>query len=453
MKKSTSYRATFRRHRKVLVLPMILAVVLGGYIAATAPKSYMSTTSLWVDDAAPMASSLTDANPDMTPPSQAEQGILTELLSTSEFADAVAHQSTLAQYLASHPAGKSGISGLLSKVTGSKPSSLEAAIAAAIAPTTVTSAIPGPQILQITFSGPAPSVAQSTLKALVTVLQQESDQFAAQHNHASSGYYEAQVQSALKALTTARNDATIYFHQHPGATASNDPNVGALNTAIQGAQTQLTQAKASLSSTAGTSGAGSTIQVVDPATFPVGPTSGKKKLIEGFMGSLIAGALITFLGTILLTRRETDPWEDEIAEGNRGNALGVAAINGGIQLVGIAMTSNGVPAGITQVAPVAYAHPDGGGLALATNGTAPPSLETTTGSAPPAVQNGTDTTPEPATNGHVNGSHVEAPETPASTPRPRQPHQPHQSTDMLSRHRFAGLRAARRHARKSSPDA
>lgn len=312
MKKSTSYRQTFRQHRVLLSAPIVVAVLVAALLVLGSPKSYQSTASLWVDTPATTDSSLGSLSVADTPPSTQEQNVLTELLATPNFVRTVAHNSLLGPYLATHKSGGS-LFGLL----GGGGGSLDSQIDDALGSKQVTSTVPGPQVLQINLSGPTPAVAHSTLNALVRQLQRDSALFSQQHNQSALNYYKTQVQTATQAILQARNEADAYRREHPDA-SPNDPNLSALTTAENAAGSQLTQANANLSAAASAVKDGATVtqtHVIDSADFPTGPTSGKKKVVEGIVGGLLAGVLISFLGTIALTRKETDPWEDEVAQG------------------------------------------------------------------------------------------------------------------------------------------
>lgn len=325
MKKTTSYRETFRQHRLLLSLPIILATIIAGVFVLGSAKSYESTASLWVDSPASDASTLGNLNPALTPPSQSEQDIVTELLATHSFDLTVGHQSALGPYLASHSGG-SGLSGILSKLGGG--GSLDDQIIGALGPSNVLTTTPGPQVLEIDYIGPTPAVAQSTLKTLVNELQRNSVRLSQQHAQAAAAYYKGQVQAATAGLASARDATTAYMRQHPGATSS-DPNLNALITAQGAASSQLTQANANLNAAVSSNGGGSAVQVLDAASFPPGPTSGKKKVLEGLVGGLIVGAMLSFLGTLLLTRGKSDPWEDQLEEGHTGaNQPAFATANG-----------------------------------------------------------------------------------------------------------------------------
>ena len=174
--------------------------------------------------------------------------------------------------------------------------------------------MPGPQILQISYSGPTPAVAQSTLNAIVSVLQKETSRFLAQHNSASLGYDNSQVATAQEAVATARNAENSYLAQHPGANQG-DPAMAALISNVASASSQLAQANSSLTAAkSANTGASGSATVIDAADLPTSPTAGKKKEIEGVLGGLIAGIFISLLGTIALTRAKSDPWEEELAE-------------------------------------------------------------------------------------------------------------------------------------------
>jgi uncharacterized protein involved in exopolysaccharide biosynthesis len=317
VKKSSTYRQTFRRHRVLLSVPIVLAVLIAGGLTVMSPKSYMSTASLWVDNPATTDSSLGNLNPAITPPSTQEQNVVTELLATQGFDLKVAHNSSLASYLSSHSGG--GIP-ILSGGGGS----LDDRIVAALTPPAVTTTVPGPQVLQISFSGPSPAVAQSTLQALVTELQKDSTAFSQQHSQAAIEYYLGQVDSATKSLEATRNQADAYRAQHPNAQPG-DPNLAAFQTAETSSGSELAQAQAGLSAAKSALKGGSTasqVKLIDSADLPTAPTSGKKKQVEGILAGLAAGLLISFLGTLGLTKRESDPWEDELAESADSGPLG-----------------------------------------------------------------------------------------------------------------------------------
>ncbi len=306
--RSPSYRDTFRRHRKLLSVPMVIGAVLGGVFAFNGTKTFMSTTRLWVDTAPPAASTVGDDGPVLSAtPASAEQSVLTELLTTHAFAKAVAQNSLLGKYLKSGGGG----GGTLSSLLGSPLNTL----GSALAPIQVSTVTTGPQILQISYEGPTPAVAQSTLGALTKQLQEDSSGFTTQHNQAALAYDRAQVKVAAQAVAQARDQVSQYLKQNPGASANTDPNLSVLTGAESAAATQLTQATTALNQASVSRGGGWAVEVVDApgAATPVG--GGKKKMIELILGGLLAGALISFLGSVALTPGRKEPWEDELPMG------------------------------------------------------------------------------------------------------------------------------------------
>jgi hypothetical protein len=191
--------------------------------------SYTSTANLWVSYPKSANSSLTKASPGIIPPAQQEQGVFKELLATRAFALEVGHSSALAPYLASHGSGGSSpLSFLGSKGGGS----LDDRIILALGPKQVSTSVPGPQVLQMSYTGPTAAVARSTLGALVTQLRQRSAHY----------------------------------------------------------------------------GAGNALRVIDSPGAATSSVSHKKQLL-GILGGLFAGALISFLGAVALTRGKPNPLE------------------------------------------------------------------------------------------------------------------------------------------------
>jgi hypothetical protein len=281
---------------------MVVSVLVAALIVLASAKSYKSFTDLWVDSAAPAPSSLGASALSLgagVSPATQEQGVLNELLATRSFVLAVGHGSALGSSL---PGNHSG-----SSLTSSGRSPVDAKIISAVSKN-VTSLVEGPQVLQITFSGPTPAVARSALDALVRQLQSDSAGFIAQHNQSALSYYRSQLATANQALTTARNQVTAYLGQHPGATAGGDPNLGVLTGAEAAASTQLLQANTALNQAAG---GGWNVQVIDPPANGLLATSRNKQLLAIF-GGLLAGAMISFLGTIALTPGRREYWEDEL---------------------------------------------------------------------------------------------------------------------------------------------
>ena len=283
---STSYRETFRRHRKLLCLPMVLGALAAAFFLFGTGKTYKSTANLWVDTAPPVPSSVS-ANGGATlaePPAAAEQGILSELLTTRSFAVSVVKAASR---------GKAG----------------EQA-AALLGNGKVVAFATGPQVLQINYSASSPAVAQSVLAAIVTQLRVYTDRLAASHDQATAAYDRAQVKTAATALSSARSSVATYHAQHPGATASTDPTYASLVAAETNAATQLAQANTTLSQAKNSQGW--SIQVTDApgpgATTPLR----KSKIGEVILAGVLGGVLVSFLAVVALTPGKKEAWEDEL---------------------------------------------------------------------------------------------------------------------------------------------
>jgi uncharacterized protein involved in exopolysaccharide biosynthesis len=295
---STSYRETYRRHRKLFFIPVILGALAAGFMAFTSGGSFQSTASLWIDTAPPLASSVgASLSPPLTePPAAAEQGILNELLTTQAFATSVAKSS------------------LLGKALGSE-ASIQSNAPAYVENKQVGSLVTGAQVLKITYKGSSPAMTQSVLGGIVQQLRYYNDGLSARHDEASVSYDREQVNAAETALRTARSNVNAYMAQHPNAGQS-DPNLQSFTTAETNASTQLGQANTALAqATSPASSVPWTIQVVDQPGPAISAALGKKKLLELILAGAFAGLLVSILAVVALTPAKKEMWEDELPIG------------------------------------------------------------------------------------------------------------------------------------------
>jgi uncharacterized protein involved in exopolysaccharide biosynthesis len=299
----TAYRQTFRRHRRLLLLPIALATFVALWSVVGSPKSYQSSASLWVDTGPGLDSSVANANPALPSPAEQEQSVLAELLQTRNFRLTVGRQGPLANYLATHSGRGWGPTSLLSALRGGD--SLAHRTVTALSGKQVTTTIEGPQVLQISYVGPTPAVATGTLKSLLGELERKSSLLAQSRGRQTVAFYREQLDGAQKVVGDARQQVAAYLAQHPGAVGATDPMLRALKQAQGQATARLARATTNfnLASSAVQPAATSpsTIEVLDPPAAPTGPVSGKKKALLGLIGGLFAGALISFLGIVALT--------------------------------------------------------------------------------------------------------------------------------------------------------
>jgi hypothetical protein len=267
-----AYRETFRRHRVLYLAPALVAALALGVLGYKAP-TYMSTASLWVDNEASSSSSLNvtpNTNQAVTP-SSAEQVVLNELLATNKFDDAVIAGAGLGHADANSP--------LLSGVT---------------------SATPGPQVLQVTCIGPSPTVAQQIVKSVITQLQTFSQKWA--HDFASSAvaYYQAQVDSASRAAAQAKTSSA----------SSQNPALGAATSALATASSALSQAQAQANDNNGFS----TVMVLGAPTSNPAALTGYKSLLMKALGAGAAALLLSALVIVVRTSGGHDKWDDEMSD-------------------------------------------------------------------------------------------------------------------------------------------
>lgn len=292
---STSYRETFRRHRRLFCLPILLGALAAAVFVFGMGKTYKSTASLWVDTSPPVASSV-GANTGSAlaePPAASEQAILSELLTTRAFVAAVARNSLLGKSLDSADA-------------------VQAKAMEALGAGQVVATVPGGQVLQIGYSASSPAMAQSVLGAVVAQLRNYTKRQTAQHSQETITYAKQQVKDAQTALATARNNVTAYRAHHPGA-SQDDPNYVTLVGAENNAVTQLAQANTDLGQS-GTADSWS-IQVIDAPSQASAAPLRKSKIAEVIFGGMLGGLLVSFLAVVALTPAKKEAWEDELEIG------------------------------------------------------------------------------------------------------------------------------------------
>lgn len=310
------YLETFRRHRTLFLVPPIVAMLLATWFNVGEPAMYRSSTSVWSDAPGGSAHEVTGA----PPPAAQEQSMLNELLTTEYFRTNVARRGPLAKYLQRRPSEGWGPTALLSKLRG--PGTLDERIAVALSPKRVTSLVQGPHVLKIDYDAPTPALAAGTLRALVTEFRRQRGVLGRDALTA----YRKQLTAASEALTEARRNVANYRRDHPGSTSS-DPQFRELAEAERNAVEQLAAATESLgeaSAELDPAAFQTTLRVVDPAEVPTAPTAGPKRVVLGLGAGFFAGALVSILGIVALTKTWWPARADEA--GARGDA---PAANGG----------------------------------------------------------------------------------------------------------------------------
>lgn len=326
-----TYRQTFRRHRKLLSLPMVLGILVAGLFVVKHTTTYSSTASLWVDTPPSVASTVgATSSAAATSPAAAEQALLSELLTTRAFAAAVANDSALRQYL-----GRDA-----------------AAAAALLEHGQVVVTVEGNQVMQVSYKGDSDGLTRSVLTGILNQLQQSSNGLLSHRDKAAVAYDKSQVQDMSTQLNAARNQIAQYEAQHPGANPKSDPTLSALTSAESSAATQYTIASGNLNQALANNvnGGAWSVSVVDPPSTPTPSVQGKKTMIETLFAGLFGGFLVSLLGAMVLTPTRVERWEDE---------LPTAPHNPGVSSNGNGHGS--LPLPIPPPAPGAVAHGDGNG--------------------------------------------------------------------------------------------
>jgi uncharacterized protein involved in exopolysaccharide biosynthesis len=293
---SPTYSEVFRAYRLRFLVPVVLAGLIALWAGFSAPKMYRAGATLWSDS--PDASSAVFG---AQPPATQDQQLLDELLTTRFFEESVARSSPLGAYLRTHTSDRGGPSALLARLRG--PKSYDDRLAAALGAKRVTSEVKGPHVLDVNYDAQTPELAMKTLNALIKQFRIQRTALQADALAAS----QKQVTSAAQTLTATREKLSRYLGQHPGA-GRNDPELQALAIAEREAATTLANASDTMNqatvAVANGSGDQTVLKVIDSPQLPTAPTTGKKKLVETFVGGLFAGAIVSFLGVFTLTRRQ-----------------------------------------------------------------------------------------------------------------------------------------------------
>lgn len=294
MPPATSYRGTFRRHRRLFYAPVVLGAIVAAVFVFSTGKTYKSTTSLWIDTAASAPSSISaNGGPLSEPPSAAEQAVLSELLSTRAFTASIAKS-------------------VLPRRAVPTPAAAQASAAALLGSGQLVETPSGSQVLQLTYTGSSPTLAKSVLTAAVKQLRHYTATLTARHNQATAAFDAQQVKVTRRAMRVARNNLAIYQAQHPGVGQTNS-SYASLVAAETNAVTQLSQAKNALSQISSTGNSDIwSVQVIDPANPGSSIPVRKRKIAEVILGGGLAGALLSFLAVVALTPAKKEVWEDEL---------------------------------------------------------------------------------------------------------------------------------------------
>lgn len=297
---NSSYVQTFKRHRLLFSLPVVILSVLALWVVVSTPKEYKAGASLFIDNPVTQQSSFFDPNETDTPPAAQAQQLLTELLATKSFQMKVGRKGPLTQYLETHETEGWGPAGLLRKVRGS--GSAEDRTAKALDAKHVLTTLPGKQILGIEYHGPTPEVTVGTVNALVKALNEERSNIDISRQQQAVTHFKLQADTARTAvgqMNARLNGGNLSSAEAQVLTQLRNAAEARLRRGIRGhnqAALNLAAAKA----------AGPLYQVRDKPTLPAPAVSGIKKSVFGVVAGIFVGVLISFLAIVLLTKSEDE---------------------------------------------------------------------------------------------------------------------------------------------------
>ena len=297
-----SYVQTFKRHRLLFSLPVVIMSVLALWFVLGTPKQYKAGASLFVDTPVTQPSSFNDPNPgDVTPAAQSQQ-LLNELLATRSFRMKIGHKGPLTKYLATHPGEGWGPKALLGKLRGS--TSPQDRTWSALDAKHVITALPGGQIMSIELHGPTPQVAVGTLKALLTTFASERRAIDVQRQESAVSHYKNQLTTAQAQL----DDVNASIASGDVSATEGLALQRASQARVRRATRALGQARFSLDAA---KGSGPMYQVMDAPSLPAPAVSGIKKSVFGVVAGIFVGCLISLLAIVLLTSSDDKERERE----------------------------------------------------------------------------------------------------------------------------------------------
>ncbi len=202
-------RAVFRRHWKLLVLPIPLALLITIWVVVSTPTMYQSQAAIWSDITSAQAAANAQAANGATPltPAAQQQSLLNELLATDSFRTAVATSSPLAAWLQANPPSKLTPSGLTGLLHGT-PALSERIRTALLSGTSTT--LNGPQVMTIGFQAQSSNLAHDTLAAMLNTFAAQRSQLVAQNQGTFRVLDQASVPVGPTTGTTKSLQTVLY---------------------------------------------------------------------------------------------------------------------------------------------------------------------------------------------------------------------------------------------------
>jgi uncharacterized protein involved in exopolysaccharide biosynthesis len=295
------YMRTFRRHKLLIILPVVLALVIGVGYEYSSPGHYQASGTLWADEPVPNSSSLFSQTPPNPSPASQAASVLSELLATDQFLAKVGPRSPWAAYLRQHPDALHTVFASLQKNTS-------------------VGAL-GPQVVGVTYQSTDAATTAPMVRAIMDAFVAQLVTLQKSRDQQQINYDKQNLQSAATALSSAQDQLRQYLFAHPQAPgATVDPTVTQLSGNVAQAQTLYGSAVSNLnSSQLGLSSVAdsSQLHVID-APSAAASQGRKKKLAYAGIGGLFAGLVIAILLLSWLVSKDTSPWNAEDVEDELG---------------------------------------------------------------------------------------------------------------------------------------
>jgi capsular polysaccharide biosynthesis protein len=305
------YLRTFRRHKLLVVAPLVLALLIGlGYEFAS-PRHYLAQGTLWADTPVPQSSTVFSQSQASQSPAAQESSILSELMSTDHFLADIGRRSPWAAYLRLHPGALNTVFASLRKQT--------------------TVSVLGPQVISVAYQSSDAATTAPMARAIMNAFVAELMTLQRTRDEQQIAYDKQTEQTTLNALNSQQQQLSQYLAAHPqspGATV--DPTVTQLSGNVANAEqlygtavSNLNTAQLNLASAKDSS----QLHVIDqPANAFV---QGRKKAIAyAGIGALFAGGIISILLLSFLVSRDTSAWDADDVE----NELGLTVVGSVEQL-------------------------------------------------------------------------------------------------------------------------
>jgi uncharacterized protein involved in exopolysaccharide biosynthesis len=295
------YTRTFRRHKLLVVAPVVLALLVALGFVVVSPRNYLAEGTLWADAPVPDSSTVLSESPPSPSAAAQQASVLSELLATHQFLTDVGQRSPWAAYLRRHPGAVDTVFASLQKDT--------------------SVSVLGPQVISVVYQSSNPTTTAPMARAIMSAFVAELASLQRTRDEQQITYDKQNLQTASNALSSAQNQLSEYFAVHPqqqGATL--DPTVTQLSGNVATAEQLYGSAVANYNSSElalSSVNDSSQLHVIDqPAVALL--QGDKKKIAYAGIGGLFAGLVISVLLLSWLVANDTSPRDAEDVEDELG---------------------------------------------------------------------------------------------------------------------------------------